>query len=153
MIVSGSGTIDPEAEIFRHRFSPIIVLTTRSVPKRRIERLRQVSAEVAMFGETKLDFVAALRWLREKWNVKRLLCEGGGELNDGLLRAGVVDEIYVTLCPLILGGRCARGDFVGHWFLLFPLPFVLRETDPRVDERVGHVDYQIDAHNDHGRVG
>ena len=28
VIVSGGGTIDPRAEIFKHRFSPIIILTT-----------------------------------------------------------------------------------------------------------------------------
>jgi len=45
--------------------------------------------------------------LRSEWGVKRLLCEGGGELNAGLFRAGVVNEVYITLCPLILGGRNA----------------------------------------------
>jgi riboflavin biosynthesis pyrimidine reductase len=49
----------------------------------------------------------ALRWLREQWNVKRLLCEGGGELNDALFRAGLVDEINLTICPKIFGGRAA----------------------------------------------
>ena len=34
VIVSGSGSIDPEAEIFRHRFSPIILLTTERASKK-----------------------------------------------------------------------------------------------------------------------
>ena len=46
-------------------------------------------------------------WLREKWNVRRLLCEGGGELNDALFRAGLVDELHLTICPKIFGGRTA----------------------------------------------
>ena len=50
---------------------------------------------------------AALRWLRAKWSINRLLCEGGGELNDTLFRAGLVDEIHLTICPEIFGGRCA----------------------------------------------
>ena len=54
---------------------------------------------------SELDFVEALRWLREKWNVRRLLCEGGGEINAGLFRQGVVDEIHLTMSPLIFGGR------------------------------------------------
>jgi riboflavin biosynthesis pyrimidine reductase len=45
--------------------------------------------------------------LRAEWNVRRLLCEGGGELNDALFRAGLVDELHLTLCPMIFGGRSA----------------------------------------------
>jgi len=48
-----------------------------------------------------------LRWLHTKWGVKRLLCEGGGELNDALFHAGLVDEINLTICPKIFGGRTA----------------------------------------------
>jgi riboflavin biosynthesis pyrimidine reductase len=39
--------------------------------------------------------------------VKRLLCEGGGALNEALFRAGVVDELYLTISPVIFGGRDA----------------------------------------------
>ena len=60
-----------------------------------------------VFGETEINFHAALIWLRTKWNVKRLLCEGGGELNDAMFRAGLVDEINLTICPKIFGGRGA----------------------------------------------
>jgi riboflavin-specific deaminase-like protein len=107
VVVTGSATLNPEAEIFRHRFSPIIILTTERAEPARVERLRQVADEVKICGKTEVDFVAALRWLREKWNVRRLLCEGGGEVNAGLFRNGVVDEIHLTLSPLVFGGRDA----------------------------------------------
>src|SRR5688572_15093748 len=32
IIASGSGSIDPDAKIFKHKFSPIIVLTTKRAP-------------------------------------------------------------------------------------------------------------------------
>jgi riboflavin biosynthesis pyrimidine reductase len=48
-----------------------------------------------------------LRWLRQQWGIKRLLCEGGGELNDTLFRAGLVDELHLTVCPRVFGGRTA----------------------------------------------
>jgi riboflavin biosynthesis pyrimidine reductase len=54
-----------------------------------------------------LDFDFALRWLRREWNVKRLLCEGGGEINGALFEAGLVNEVHLTLCPVIFGGRAA----------------------------------------------
>jgi riboflavin-specific deaminase-like protein len=107
VIVSGAGTIDPQAEIFRHRFSPIIILTSGRASQRNLRRLQAVADEVKVCGKTGIDFVAALRWLRAKWKVKRLLCEGGGEVNAALFEAGLVDEVHLTLCPLIFGGRDA----------------------------------------------
>src|SRR6266404_1854238 len=75
VVVSGSGTLDPHAAIFKRRFSPIIILTTGRASSRNLRRLATVADEVRSFGEESLDFVAALRWLRKKWNVRRLLCE------------------------------------------------------------------------------
>ena len=107
VIVSGSGSIDPAAEIFKKRFSPIIVLTTKRPSAKKLKLLRELADEVKVFGETEINFRAALCWLRTKWNVNRLLCEGGGELNDALFRAGLVDEINLTICPKIFGGCTA----------------------------------------------
>ena len=107
VVISGRATLDPEAEIFRHRFSPIIVLTTARASQQRVQRLRGVADEVRVCGDQEIDFADALRWLRTKWKVRRLLCEGGGEVNAGLFREGLVNEVYLTLCPLVFGGRTA----------------------------------------------
>jgi riboflavin-specific deaminase-like protein len=107
VVVSGAGNLNPRAEIFRHRFSPIIVLVTRRAPESKLRRLRAVADDVKAFGDSRLNFTQALRWLRNKWGVKRLLCEGGGEVNAGLFEEGLVDEVYHTLCPLVFGGRHA----------------------------------------------
>jgi 2,5-diamino-6-(ribosylamino)-4(3H)-pyrimidinone 5'-phosphate reductase len=107
VVVSGSGNLNPRAEIFRHRFSPIIVLVTQQASELKLRRLREVADDVKAFGDKQLNFTQALRWLREKWGVKRLLCEGGGEVNWGLFHEGLVDEVYQTLCPLVFGGRNA----------------------------------------------
>ena len=107
IVVSGSGSLSPQAAVFQERFSPIVVLTTEQANTSKLKALRGVADEVAVFGETELDVVAALRWLRARWHVRRLLCEGGGDLNDALFRAGVVDELHLTICPLVFGGRAA----------------------------------------------
>jgi riboflavin-specific deaminase-like protein len=107
IIVSGSGTIDPKAEIFKHRFSPIIILTSQLIPEKRLRLLQSLADEVKVLGKTEIDFPAALPWLRAKWKVKRLLCEGGGELNAALFAAGLVDEVNLTISPVIFGGRTA----------------------------------------------
>jgi riboflavin-specific deaminase-like protein len=108
VIVSGSGTISTRAEIFRRRFSAIIILTTRRANRNRLAQLRGLADEVKFCGARQIDFHQAMRWLHEKWSVNRLLCEGGGELNAALFRAGLVDELHLTVCPNILGGRNAR---------------------------------------------
>jgi len=107
VIVSRSGSLDPKAKVFQSTFSPIIVLTTRSAPKGNLEKLRARGALVKICGAREINFARALAWLRSEWNVKRLLCEGGGELNDALFQAGLVNEIHLTFCPKIIGGRLA----------------------------------------------
>ena len=72
-----------------------------------MRRLEAVADEVKVCGGKAIDFEAALGWLRRKWGVKRLLCEGGGELNNALFRAGLVNELHLTVCPKIFAGRCA----------------------------------------------
>jgi len=107
VVVSGSGSLNPEAEIFKHTFSPIVVLVTERAGKTRLARLRKRGAIVHVCGASEIDFPSALRWLRKEWNVKRLLCEGGGEINAALFQHDLVDELYMTLCPAIFGGRHA----------------------------------------------
>jgi len=107
VIASSSGAIDPHAKIFQQRFSPIIILTSHRANRQSLSQLGKLADEIKVFGETEVDFRPALRWLRSKWNVRRLLCEGGGALHNALIREGLVDEIHLTICSKIFGGRQA----------------------------------------------
>jgi riboflavin-specific deaminase-like protein len=107
VIVSGSGSVDPRATVFRRRFSPIIILTSGQAPASRLKRLQSLADQVRVCGEKAIDFRAALAWLRAQWGVQRLLCEGGAELNAALLAAGLVNELHLTICPVVFGGRAA----------------------------------------------
>ena len=116
VIVSGSGSIDPKAEIFKKKFSPLIVLTTGRATPKKLAQLRELADEVRVCGKKEIDFRSALRWLHAKWNVQRLLCEGGGDLNGTLFRAGLVDELHLTICPKIFGGDHAPTIAEGSGF-------------------------------------
>ena len=116
VIVSGSGSLDPGAEVFQHRFSPIIVLTTGRASQAKLRQLRAVADEVKVCGRQEINFREAFCWLRGKWEVQRLLCEGGGGLNDALFRAGLVDELHLTICPKVFGGRNAPTIVDGKGF-------------------------------------
>ena len=55
-----------------------------------------------------VDLRAALRSLRENNGVALLLCEGGPRLHGALHAAGLVDELFVTIGPLLGGGEGPR---------------------------------------------
>ena len=116
IIVSGSGSINPRAEIFKHRFSPIIILTTEQMSLATRRRLHKLGVEIKICGRREINFRIALHWLRAQWKVTRLLCEGGGELNTALFRAGLVNELHLTVCPKIFGGRIAPTIADGEGF-------------------------------------
>lgn len=105
IVASGSGSLNPHAAIFRHHFSPVVVLVSRKASKRSLRLLRAVADEVKVFGEHEIDFRTAFMWLRDKWEIERLLCEGGGELNGSLFRDGLINELHLTVCPKVFGGR------------------------------------------------
>jgi riboflavin-specific deaminase-like protein len=136
IVVSGSGSVNPDAQVFRRTFSPVIVLVGGQVPQRRLEKLRVRATEVKVCGRSGIDFRRALIWLREKWNVKRLLCEGGGGLNDALFRAGLVDEVHLTVCPMIFGGRTGPtiADGLGAGALAQAANLVLKSARRHHDE-------------------
>ena len=136
IVVSGSGTINPNARIFQKKFSPIIVLTTGRASQKKLKQLQNLVDEIKICGQSEINFPSALRWLRKKWDVKRLLCEGGGELNDALFRANLVDEVHLTFCPKIFGGGAAPtiSDGSGSDRLANARQFKLTAISPRKDE-------------------
>ena len=53
---------------------------------------------------------------------RKLLLEGGGTLNFAMLKQGLVDELYLTLCPLIFGGDLATTAVGGAGFAFDQVP-------------------------------
>jgi riboflavin biosynthesis pyrimidine reductase len=57
-----------------------------------------------------LDLGVALAELRTRFAVRTLLCEGGPHLNAQLLAAGLVDELFLCVAPLLAGGDPVAGE-------------------------------------------
>ena len=51
-----------------------------------------------------LDLSGALKLLKEERDIEVLLVEGGPSLNHALFSRGLVDELFLTLAPKLLGG-------------------------------------------------
>ncbi len=104
VVVTASASIDPSSRFFTtDPTTPRIVATVLDAPADRLARLAAV-AEVWTLGRDAVDLPLLLRRLKAR-GVERLLVEGGGELNWGFVRDQLVDELYVTIAPALLGGR------------------------------------------------
>ena len=107
IVASASASLSPNAALWRHRFSPILLLTAANAPEDRLGRLRPLTDAVWQAAGSTLNFPEVLDRLWRERGVRRLLLEGGGELNAAFFEADLVDEIHLTWCPLIVGGRAA----------------------------------------------
>lgn len=67
---------------------------------------------------------AALRQLRTEEGVELLLCEGGPTLLGALLREGLIDELLVTISPVLGGGEPERTLLGGEPAAAIPLHLV-----------------------------
>lgn len=115
VVVSGSGNVPEIARMFQPNGVPALVFTTERIPANRLASLQQV-AEVHCVGETTVNFRRVVEILGEVYQVEQLLIEGGGQVNFDVFRAGLIDEIYLTLCPKIIGGRDVTTSVEGDGF-------------------------------------
>ncbi len=71
---------------------------------------------VANTIEGEVDWIDAFQQL-EALGIERLAILGGGKLVASVLAAGLIDELWLTVCPLILGGADAPTPVEGKGFL------------------------------------
>ena len=110
VVISRTGTLPWDAPMFEAPEQRVLVVVPPHAPPfpedlaARVERVELAAPTPA----------AALRVLRSGFGIRSVLCEGGPTLNRGLLADGVVDELYLTVAPLLGGGddalRILAGD-------------------------------------------
>lgn len=98
-VVSGSGRIDRHHPALAER---TLVLTSEQGAARLGDGLPASATIVPIGGEPTLDPVAAIEALRAGGH-ELILCEGGPTLFGQLTAAGLVDELFLTLSPLLAG--------------------------------------------------
>lgn len=105
-IVSGSLDLDEDATLFSEAAEPPLVLTTDDASLERITALGKV-AEVRRIGPGPLAPAAVVSALAAV-GARVAVCEGGPSLNGQLLAADLIDEVNLSLSPLLVGGSSAR---------------------------------------------
>jgi riboflavin biosynthesis pyrimidine reductase len=111
-IMSRSLHVDPAAPLFTEATGATrTIVLTCAAGDADVRRQLDSTADVVVCGDDDLDLAAAIAALRERGHT-RLLCEGGPSLFASLAGAGLVDELCLSLSPLLVGpgpGRITGG--------------------------------------------
>lgn len=91
---------------------PVLIVTHRGWSPADLARFTGAGIEVVGVGADRVDLTAAVAALGGR-ELRRVLCEGGPRLHRDLLAADLVDEMSLTLAPVVVGGdgpRTTAGD-------------------------------------------
>ncbi len=105
-VVTGTCDLDPASALFTHTEVRPMVITRHAAPKDRVAALAEV-ADIIMAGDDEVDLPAALDALADR-GLRRVSCEGGPRLLAQVAAADRLDELSLTLSPLLIGGPALR---------------------------------------------
>jgi riboflavin-specific deaminase-like protein len=106
VIISNEGRIDNRLKIFQSDVSPIIIFSTKRMPRKTQEALKK-KATLHLSDAAHVDLGIMLGTLRSQYNVRRLACEGGPTLFRAMLEHGLIDQLNLTIAPYMFGGANA----------------------------------------------
>jgi 2,5-diamino-6-(ribosylamino)-4(3H)-pyrimidinone 5'-phosphate reductase len=98
-----------------NREAPTVIAVSHAAPEERVKALREKGAEVVVCGESRVDLRCLMQELYKR-GIRSVLLEGGGTLNFGMLREGLVDEVSVAIAPVLVGGKEAVSLVDGEGF-------------------------------------
>jgi len=113
VIVDGRLKISPNAKVLRNPDGKTIIATSEKAPKGKIKKMNgagqgvRQGATIFVCGKNEVDLERLVSALGAM-GMKRILIEGGSELNARALDAGIVDGLCIFVAPKIIGGRDAR---------------------------------------------
>ncbi|WP_116505048.1 pyrimidine reductase family protein [Micromonospora sp. B006] len=126
VVVSGSLDLDPAQAAFADApVRPVVLTHADAVPPPGLTDV----ADLVRCGTGRVDLAASLAELR-RHGLDQVLCEGGPHLFGALTAADLVDELCLTVAPLLAGagpGRITAGDASPPRHL--PLRHVLAAAD------------------------
>ncbi|WP_165546984.1 RibD family protein [Kribbella sindirgiensis] len=88
----------------RHENWDALVLVARSTPADYLSYLRRERICYLVVGEERVDLNRAVAAMGTELGITCVLSNAGGGLNGALLRAGLIDELHLTLAPALIGG-------------------------------------------------
>jgi 2,5-diamino-6-(ribosylamino)-4(3H)-pyrimidinone 5'-phosphate reductase len=83
-----------------------IVAVTKLAHIDTLRKIKKTGAIVIVSGRQTVNLKKVFSIIKQM-GIRKILVEGGGEINWSLLRLGIVNELIVTIAPKIVGGRQA----------------------------------------------
>ena len=83
-----------------------IVAVTKLAHIDTLRKIKKTGAIVIVSGRQTVNLKKVFSIIKQM-GIRKILVEGGGEINWSLLRLGIVNELIVTIAPMIVGGRQA----------------------------------------------
>ena len=83
-----------------------LVITTENAPRARIEALGE-QVDVIAAGESEIDWIQVKSRLAS-YGMNRVLCEGGPTLHGCLIEQDLVDELCLSIAPVMASGTAPR---------------------------------------------
>lgn len=111
-IFTRSGKIPADHQVFEAGRERCIVFTPRESLESAQAQLRDVATVIGT-GTGDQAITEALAILRRDFGIERLLLEGGPATNGAFLRTGCIDEVFLTIAPMVRGGSGLPGLFAG----------------------------------------
>ncbi len=112
-VITSRVDLDLESAFFTEASARPVIITTDLAPAEILDRAAQV-ADVVMCGETEVDVGAALDALADR-GLDGVLCEGGPYLLGQLVAGGRLDELCLSLSPVMAGPERLRIIGGGPW--------------------------------------
>ncbi len=137
LVADTTARISPKSQLVRTaRQLRTVVLHTAQAPEERLQALTREGVECWCCAEKEghLDLKDAMARLGNE-GVDSLLVEGGGMLNDSLLREGLIDEVALFVAPKLIGGQRAKSPVEGVGFERMSQAV---ELDEITTERIGN---------------
>jgi riboflavin biosynthesis pyrimidine reductase len=101
----------------------VVTILSERVSDEYLAFLREHGVSYLLAGARDVDLSLALGKIGERFGVRTLMLEGGGRINGGMLRAGLIDEVSLLVAP-VADGRIGTpalfdvdGDDVRPWRL------------------------------------
>lgn len=107
-VVSAGLDLDFSLPLFTSPLLPTVVLTGAAAPRERVEAARAAGAEVIVAGEGRGVDPARVPGLLAERGLTRLLTEGGPRLLGQFAAARVLDEMCLSLAPVVATGTAPR---------------------------------------------